>query len=116
MSGARNYHAGLSAEDAVQRQYEASGATCLERRWRGRSGEIDLIFERSGLIVFVEVKTSSSFARATQRLSARQLRRLQTTAEEYLTMLPDGLNTACQFDLGVVNGVGQVEIIPNILI
>ena len=58
MSGKTAYLAGLSAEDQVARLYETHGYHLRARRWRGRGGEIDLIFEKSGEITFVEVKKS----------------------------------------------------------
>ena len=59
MSGKTAYLAGLSAEDQVARLYETHGYHLRARRWRGRGGEIDLIFEKSGEITFVEVKNVS---------------------------------------------------------
>lgn len=56
MSGKAAYLAGLSAEDQVAQLYETHGYHLRARRWRGRGSEIDLIFEKSGEITFVEVK------------------------------------------------------------
>ncbi len=39
----RAYWAGVAAEAAVERTYLARGAQLLQRRWRGKAGEIDLI-------------------------------------------------------------------------
>ena len=45
------------------------GAECLETRWRGQSGEVDLIFRHDGVIVFVEVKAAKSMDRAIEQLA-----------------------------------------------
>ena len=52
--GARNFAAGLAAEDAVARHYERRGATVAHRRWRGGGAEVDLIAREGGTVVFVE--------------------------------------------------------------
>ena len=68
MSGSVSYYAGLSAEDQVSRRYARDGHTILSRRWRGKAGEIDLVAEKDGTVIFIEVKKSSSHARAAERL------------------------------------------------
>ena len=35
--------------------YRACGFTCRDRRWRRGGGEIDLVVQRTGLLVFVEI-------------------------------------------------------------
>ena len=46
----------------AERRYRRDGYRVLARNWRCPSGEIDLILERGGLVVFSEVKTRSSTA------------------------------------------------------
>jgi hypothetical protein len=41
--GLRAWHSGFSAEEAVARRYQAQGYAVAARRWRGLSGEIDLV-------------------------------------------------------------------------
>ncbi len=113
--GQRNYHAGHAAEEQVARIYERSGHTVRSRRWRGGAGEIDLVLEKSGEIVFVEVKSSSTHARAAQSLTQRQLGRLLRSAEAYLGQLPDGALTPMRFDVALVDRAGRLDIIPNAL-
>lgn len=113
MSGSISYHAGLAAEDCVERHYRDRGHLVRARRWRGRGGEIDLVVEIGGETVFVEVKKSRSFAAAAARLSDRQIQRLLAAASEYAERLPGGQDAAMRFDLACVDGTGQVEIIEN---
>ena len=61
MSGSTAYQNGLAAEDIAVRLYEAQQGRVLERRWKRRSGEIDLIVSIGGRIVFVEVKIPNYF-------------------------------------------------------
>lgn len=113
--GKTSYLAGLSAEEAVWRVYQAQGLTQAARRWRGASGEIDMILRDTTLVVFVEVKKSKSFDQAAASLSQGQMTRLLATASEFLSAEPDGLLTDSRFDVALVDGFGQVRILENAL-
>ena len=110
MSGSRSYRKGLAAEAAVRRHYEANGHETLEHRWRGKGGEIDLIFEKEGLLVFVEVKASATTEAALASLGSRQIARISSAAEEFA----DNVLRPLRIDLATVNGSGVVEVIENI--
>lgn len=113
MSGSASYHAGLAAEDAVARLYERQGCTVAARRWRGQAGEIDLILRDGDGLIFVEVKHSRDFARAAERLTPRQMARVMGAAEEFAGTEPAGLMTPMRFDVALVNGAGEIEILEN---
>ena len=109
-AGAMAYFSGCAAEASVARVYVDGGCTLLESRWRGQSGEIDLIFEQAGTLLFVEVKKARSFDAAAERLSAAQARRIHMAASEYLAQAPNGQLSDMRFDLALCNGAGEVEI------
>lgn len=113
MSGARSYHAGLAAEDQVARLYSRSGRTVAARRWRGLSGEIDLIFRDGAEVIFIEVKQSRTHAQAAEHLTPRQMRRIYGAAEEFLGGEPAGALTPCRIDVALVDGMGRIEILEN---
>lgn len=115
MSGAVSYHAGLSAEDQVTRRYVRDGHVILSRRWRGKCGEIDLVAEKDGTVVFIEVKKSRSHTQAAERLSQRQLHRIFRSAEDFIGHLPAGSNTDCRVDVALLDHLGQIDILPNVL-
>ena len=108
-----NYHAGVSAEQAVARHYVRRGAVLRESRWRGRSGEIDLIFSEADTIVFVEVKKSRTHAQAAERLTRRQMGRIRRSGEDYLGGCPKGTLTDARVDVALVDATGAIEIIDN---
>ena len=114
MSGT-NYHAGQAAEANVAREYERQGMHVVHQRWRGRSGEIDLIMRRGDEVIFVEVKKSRSFHRAALRLQPGQIARLLSAGEEFLGGEPRGLLTDARFDVALVDVTGAVKIIENAL-
>ncbi|PUB16348.1 YraN family protein [Yoonia sediminilitoris] len=113
MTGQTGYQAGLAAEDIVASDYESRQHSVAARRWRGQSGEIDLVMRDGDAVVFVEVKKSKSFARAATRLGRRQMDRLCAAGSEFLAGEPRGQLTDVRFDLAMVDGSGAVQVIEN---
>jgi putative endonuclease len=113
LRGKISYLAGLAAEESVARRYGEAGHRVAARRWRGASGEIDLILRKGTELIFVEVKHSSSFARAAERVTRRQMERVYTAASEFLAGEPRGLDTPSRFDVALVDGTGQIDILEN---
>lgn len=109
----QTYDSGLAAERSVAREYLRSGCRFRDHRWRGRAGEIDIVFDDGSSLVFVEVKKARNFRRAAQALSVRQIQRIFRTAEEYVGHLPAGALTDIRFDLALVDDTGQVRILHN---
>lgn len=112
--GLTNYLDGLSAEECVERAYCDAGATVLKRRWRGKSGEVDLILQHGALYIFVEVKKARDFASAAMRPTERQLQRIARAADEFSATLPLGLNSAMRIDVALVNNSSESQILENV--
>jgi len=76
---------GRLGEDLALGFLSACGFTCRDRRWRRGGGEIDLVLERPGLLLFVEVKTRGrgSLGTAIEAVSPVQLRRLRLLARRW---------------------------------
>lgn len=54
----RTYETGIQGEDAAEEYLKQEyGMICLEKRYRAKCGEIDLIMLDGKTVVFVEVKT-----------------------------------------------------------
>ena len=111
--GHMSYHAGLAAEDIVARHFEAHGCQIVERRWRGRAGEIDLILRDDDGVVLVEVKQSRTFDSALTHVTPAQARRIYATGEEFLGTLPDGSLTNVRIDVALVDERGAVRVVEN---
>lgn len=111
--GVLAYHAGASAERQVEDDYARRGYPIARRRWRGQSGEVDLIVHDGDGLVFVEVKKSRDHARAMEHLTPRQINRIWHAAEEYLTHTPRGALTDVRIDVALVDTHGQISILEN---
>ena len=97
----------------VERFYTRQGYDVLDRRWRGGGGEIDLVFEKTGTLVFTEVKKSKTCQAAALRLSEQQIGRIIRAAATYLAKAPGGQDTDCRFDVALVGDAGTIEVIKN---
>ena len=111
--GETAYQSGRVAEDIVARAYHSAGRDIVHRRWRGKGGEIDLIARHGDEVIFIEVKKSKTFEQAASRLGRAQMDRLCVAACEFVENEPLGQLTPMRFDVAVVDGQGNVQIIEN---
>src|SRR5438105_13473321 len=77
---------GMSGEDIACRELERRGYAIVARRFRVRSGELDIIARDGPVLVFVEVKTRACrrFGTAAEAVTAMKQRRMTELANEYL--------------------------------
>ena len=104
---------GASGEEAVAAWYESRGYEVVERNWRCRAGELDLILRRNRTFVFCEVKTRSSDAfgapvEAVTRTKQVRLRHLAARWLEEAPMRP----TEIRFDVASVLR-GEIEVLEG---
>jgi putative endonuclease len=94
---------GARAEDLCADLLRAAGLRLIERNWRCRLGEIDLIAEEGGTLVFAEVRqrTSSGFGGAAESITSAKRSRLLAAARLYLSGRPEA---HCRFDVFLVEG------------
>lgn len=78
---------GRAGEAAAGHILRSRGYKIVRTNYRVREGEIDLVTERDGQIVFVEVKTrrSKSFGSPEESLTAEKAARLIAAAQSYLS-------------------------------
>ena len=91
---------GWRGEEAAARHLEALGFRILSRRFRTRAGEIDLVADEGGTLVFVEVKARGSLAcgRPADFVDRRKRGRLLRAAAGYLQSR-GGPDRPCRFDV-----------------
>jgi putative endonuclease len=77
---------GATGEEAAARALARDGWTLLDRNARTRSGEIDLVLERRGVLGFVEVKARRSRAAGSpeEAVDRAKADRVERAAGEYL--------------------------------
>jgi len=100
---------GAAAEEAALRYLLARGMRLKARNYQCRLGEIDLIFDHDGTLVFVEVRQrrSSAFGGAAESITVRKRSKLMATARHYLS--GSASMPPCRFDAILVNGDGTIE-------
>ena len=77
---------GAWGEDLALRYLTGQGYTLVERNYRKRRGEIDLIVRHEETLVFVEVKLrrSTGFGDPLEAVTARKQATIRSLAEQYL--------------------------------
>ena len=104
---------GVNAEALAAAALVADGWTVHATRLRTKAGEIDLVVERDGLLVLVEVKARLRLADAAGAVSSRQQARLLAAADIILAEHPEWGERGVRFDLLVVDGSGRVRRIAD---
>ncbi len=90
---------GKCGEDFAADILEAEGCTVLERNFRCRAGEIDIIAEKNGELYFVEVKTRSGLGagRPAEAVTFQKQRRIRRAASVYLQNHGSRREQLCSF-------------------
>jgi putative endonuclease len=105
---------GREAEALAAQYLECYGARVLERNFRIRGGEIDLICRDGKVLVFVEVRlrTRSDFGGAAASITTSKQRRIILAAQHYLLGKPE---CDCRFDCVLLDGLdaNRIEWIKN---
>jgi putative endonuclease len=105
---------GAQGESHAERALQRAGYQIVARNWRCPEGEIDLIAQHDGDLVFIEVRGCAAGAEAAaESVSARKLARLRSAATAYLHSVNRG-DIACRFDLAAIDyHSGTVEIVRD---
>lgn len=97
---------GNLGESLARAELEREGYAILATRYRTRFGEIDIVAEETGTIVFVEVKArqSARYGTAAETIGPRKRRRIAAMALDYLAKT-NQLATQCRFDVVAIDGI-----------
>jgi putative endonuclease len=109
---------GQASELLAERFLQAKGYRILARNLRTSLGELDLVAEDRGVLVFVEVKAraTEAFGGAVLAVDRKKQAKLVRLASQYLSQrhLSD---RSCRFDIVVVQGhpssLGRIEHLQN---
>ena len=110
--------AGARAEELCAELLRKSGLRVLARNWRCRRGEIDLVAEDDGTLVFVEVRyrRDQRFGGAAESVTAAKQARLIAAARLYLLRQPDARSEwVCRFDVLLLDSLeaGRIQWLRN---
>ena len=97
---------GRRGEEAALDRYVALGYRTIARNWRCALGEIDLVLERDGVLVFCEVKTrgGDGFGGGYEAVTWRKRQKLRLLGEAFIAtrgLVPAG----ARFDVASVRAV-----------
>lgn len=92
---------GTNAEAAALLWLQQQGLICIQKNFRCKGGEIDLIMRHKDQLVFVEVRlrSKSGFGDAAESVTGRKQRRIILAARHFLLMQPRWQKIACRFDV-----------------
>lgn len=108
MSGNTRQESGQAAEGWALTHLEEHGLRLLERNWRCRLGELDLVMLDDDTVVFVEVRyrRHSAWGGAEASVDARKRSRVSAAALVFLQQQPRWAHRPCRFD---VVAIGPAE-------
>lgn len=100
---------GARAEDLCAEVLRRAGLRILARNWRCRLGEVDLVAEEDGTLVFAEVRLRSNtvYGGAAESVTAGKRARIVAAARHYLagrTQVP------CRFDVLLLDAVSPSRV------
>ena len=90
---------GKFAENRAEKMLVTAGLRILDRNYRCRQGEIDLIAQDGDTLVFVEVRSRGrqDYGSAAESITPKKQRRIIAAARHYLASSPN--MPACRFDV-----------------
>lgn len=106
-----NLARGRWGENLAATYYRRLGYDVLDRNWRSGTGELDLIVERDGVIVFSEVKArrTDRYGPAAAAVGPSKQRRIRLLALEWLDQNRPRRN-GIRFDVVAITGTDVVLI------
>ena len=119
MTAERNSALGRYGEDVAARHLIDLGMAVIDRNWRGRSGEIDLVLRDVNTLVICEVKTRTTAdtghpLEAVDAAKAGRLRRLAAEWIEATSAHPQDVRLDIVGVLQPGHGAAQVEHVKGV--
>lgn len=101
-----NYEWGRWAEETAYHYLIQHGLTLIQRNYRYRGGEIDLVMQDERTLIFIEVRyrASNRFGSSAESIDNRKQQRIYQTAEHYIQNHHNCEQWACRFDAVLISG------------
>ena len=102
---------GADAEDRALHYLQRQGLTLVQRNFRARGGEIDLVMRERDQLVLVEVRKRSSprYGDAAESVDARKRGRIVLAARWLLMQQPALARLATRFDVIAIDGDDRIN-------
>ncbi|HYQ71849.1 MAG TPA: YraN family protein [Gammaproteobacteria bacterium] len=99
---------GREAETLAWHYLQSRGLRLLQRNYRSRGGEIDLVLQDRDSLVFVEVRyrRGTRFGSGAESVDRHKQSKLVACARHYLQTYPSLARQPCRFDVVSVSGTG----------
>jgi len=106
---------GDAAEERACRHLEGAGFTIVERNYRTKGGEIDIVARKGDVLVFVEVRSLEvpDFGTPEESVTPAKRRRIVAAARRYLSNVPPASWREARFDVIAIEGVGNAAVIRH---
>ena len=106
---------GDAAEERACRHLEASGLAIVEKNYRTKGGEIDIIARKGDVLVFVEVRSreDAGFGTPEESITPAKRRRIVVTARDYLSKVPSSSWREARFDVIAIEGSGEAAVLRH---
>jgi putative endonuclease len=113
--GAYNIALGRAGEERACQELKKNGYKIIGHNYKTKFGEIDIIAEDKGELVFIEVRTRerSNFIHPAETVTCRKQKHLLKAAEVYLKREKPTSFTGIRFDVVAITLPDKVEIIKN---
>jgi len=100
---------GDAAEERACRHLDRSGFTIVERKYRTKGGEIDIVARKGDVLVFVEVRSLevTGFGTPEESVTPAKRRRIVAAARHYLSNIPSSSWREARFDVIAIEGSGE---------
>ncbi len=106
---------GQKSEDLAVAYLKKNGYTIVQRNYRTRLGEIDIIAQQGATLVFIEVKARRSDRAGSVKSSITRTKQFKITRlAQYYLKQTKSYDTKVRFDVVVIKGNGEsIELIQN---
>jgi len=106
---------GDAAEEQACRHLDRSGFTIVERNYRTKGGEIDIVARKGDVLVFVEVRSrvDADFGMPEESVTPAKRRRIVVAARQYLSDVPPSSWREARFDVIAIEGSGDDAVLRH---
>lgn len=103
---------GNNGECRASDYLQSRGYEIVERNWRTRTGEIDIIARKTDALIFVEVKTlpNGNADMLARELDLRKQKRIIKTSKRFLTNNRKYSNSYIRFDVIIIDMPGYPSV------